>query len=199
MQPRMLIALVALGVLSLAGATFAVLAAPRSPDTQASQSAFAGALFPPGVRAPDFSLHDQAGRPVAMREFSGRPLLVTFLYTHCRDSCPAEAQQIKGAFDDLGHDIPAVAISVDPGRDSRREARRFLTAQGMNERIRFALGSRRQLAPLWHAYAIRPQTKNSEHMSIIVLVDRDGFERVSFPESQTTPERLVHDLRLLGA
>ena len=31
----------------------------------------------------------------------------------------------------------------------------------------------------------------------LVLVDKRGFERIGYPSSQVTPERLAHDLRLL--
>ena len=39
-----------------------------------------------------------------MRELRGRPAIVTFLYTTCEDTCPTQAQQIKGALDELGED-----------------------------------------------------------------------------------------------
>lgn len=199
MRPRLTIALAATALSALAGVSVAAIGG-RSSDsatTAVPRSTFDGALAPPGDRAPAFSLHDQYGRPIAMSDFRGTPVVVTFLYTTCRQSCPAEAQQIKGALDDLGHDLPAVAISVDPRNDTPASARRFLAEQGMSGRIRFALGSRAQLAPLWRAYAVTPQTPHREHMSLIVLVDRRGFQRVTYPQSETTPERLAHDLRLL--
>jgi hypothetical protein len=34
-------------------------------------------------------------------------------------------------------------------------------------------------------------------MARIVLIDRNGLQRIGFPASQTTPERLAHDIRLL--
>jgi hypothetical protein len=36
-----------------------------------------------------------------------------------------------------------------------------------------------------------------EHQARITLVDKQGFQRVGFPGSEATPERLAHDLRLL--
>ena len=33
----------------------------------------------------------------------------------------------------------------------------------------------------------------------IVLIDRRGMQRIGFPASQTTPERLAHDIRALEA
>ncbi|HEX8743370.1 MAG TPA: SCO family protein, partial [Thermoleophilaceae bacterium] len=42
-------------------------------------------------------------------ELRGKPVIVTFLYTTCKDTCPAQAQTVKGTLNELGHDIPAVA------------------------------------------------------------------------------------------
>ena len=197
---RTLIALSAVAAAALAAVlavSLAGVSGGTAPVSSAQTSPFDGALMPPGARAPDFHLHDQYGRPISMSGFRGRPVVVTFLYTTCTSSCPAEAMQIKGAFDDLGHDLPAVAISVDPGSDTPKSARKFLAEQGMPGRIRFALGSRAELAPIWHRYAITPQTPQAEHMALIILVDKRGVMRVSYPQAETTPERLAHDLRIL--
>ena len=64
-------------------------------------------------------------------------------------------------------------------------------------RMSFMLGSRDQLEPVWNGYAIRPQAARTEHQARIVLVDGRGFQRVSFPIDQATPERIAHDVELL--
>ena len=163
----------------------------------AQDARFRGATIPAGVRAPDFELRDQDGEAVTMRSLRGKPVVVTFLYSTCRDTCPATAQQIRGALDQLGHDVPAVAISVDPGSDTEQSARRFLAEQNMSGRMTFALGRRNQLAPLWQAYGTTPQSVQQEHMSRAVLVDADGFQRVGYPMQETSPDMIAHDLRVL--
>jgi protein SCO1/2 len=124
-------------------------------------------------------------------------VVVTYLYTHCKDTCPITAQMIRGALDDLGHDIPALAVSVDPFRDTPASARAFLSRQRVGGRIRFVLGTRRQLLPVWHGFAIQPQLPQTEHQAWITLVDKLGFQRVGTGVSQTTPEHLAHDVRVL--
>jgi protein SCO1/2 len=153
--------------------------------------------MPKGVRAPDFDLRDEYGKPISMRSYRGKPVVVSFLYTHCDNTCPAQAQTVRGALDDLGHDLPAVAISVDPPRDTADSARAFLSKQHALGRLHFVLGTRAQLAPLWKGFAIQPQTSNQEHQARITLVDKRGYQRIGFPGGQATPERLAHDLRLL--
>jgi protein SCO1/2 len=172
-------------------------AAQPAAQVQAPASPFQGALLPKGVRAPAFSLRDERGRRVTMSEYRGKPVVVTFLYSHCHDTCPLQAQQIKGALDDLGHDLPALAISVDPPGDRPASVDRFNRQQGVTGRIRWVLGTESQLRPLWNGFHITSQTPQAEHMARLVLVDKRGFQRIGYPASQVTPERLSHDLRVL--
>jgi protein SCO1/2 len=69
----------------------------------------------------------------------------------------------------------------------------------MTGRARFLLGSRAELAPVWKDYGVQPQTDALEHSATVVLVDREGRQRVGFPYGQLTPEALAHDLRRLVA
>lgn len=153
--------------------------------------------MPDGVRAPNFALRDERGRLIRMRDLRGEPVVVTFLYSTCTESCPGEAQLIRGALDDLGHDIPALAVSVDPFRDTAARAREFNRRQRVDGRLRWVLGSRRELRPLWQGFAIQPQLRESEHQVRITLVDGKGFQRVGWPGGQATPELIAHDLRVL--
>jgi protein SCO1 len=204
-SPRAIAALFVTGLLALAVVIFAALGissddnsgAVASGQVRAPASAFDGALLPPGVKAPDFKLRDERGRRVTMREYRGKPVVVTFLYSHCHDTCPVQAQQIKGALDDLGHDLPALAVSVDPSGDTARSVHRFNAEQGVTNRIRWVLGREAQLRPLWQGFHTTSQTPQAEHMARLVLIDKRGFQRIGYPASQVTPERLAHDLRLL--
>jgi protein SCO1 len=189
----------ALVLLCLLALGAAVLAASRRDEEApaAGVSEFEGAVMPEGLRAPDFELRDQDGEPVSMRALRGRPVLVTFLYTNCEDACPAQAHVVRGALDELGHDLPALAIAVDPPRDTPERARAFLSEQRALGRLDFVLGTRAQLRPLWKGFAIRPQSVTHEHQARFTLVDSRGYQRVGYPGSEATPERLAHDLRLL--
>lgn len=198
-NPRVLIGLVLAAVLALAAV---VIAAERTAEPVAggrAGTAFAGSLLPPGVRAPDFELRNQDGDSIRMRDLRGRPVIVSFLYTNCEETCPPQAQQVKGALDDLGRDVPALAVAVDPPRDTPRSAARFLDKVGMRGRMDFVLGSRRELAPLWRGYAVQPQSTGAEHQARIVLVDARGFQRVAFPLDKATPEGIAHDVAALDA
>ena len=191
--------LIALFLVALFALGAVVLAADSSDDAAVGGTDFEGARMPAGVRAPEFKLRDQDGDLVSMRALRGKPVAVTFLYTNCRDTCPAQAQTLRGALDLLGHDVPALAVAVDPPRDTPQSARAFLSKQSALGRIDFVLGTRAELKPLWKAFFIRPQSINEEHQARFTLVDKKGFQRIGFPGDQATPETLAHDVRMLAA
>ena len=158
MQTRVLYALATLGLCAVAAVTGVWIAESRSADPQPA-SAFAGALRPPDARAPDFRLRDQDGKPVAMADYRGRTVVMTFVYSTCKDTCPAQVQSIRGALDKLGHDVPVLAVSVDPKQDTRARAKAFLLKQHVTGRVRYVLGTQARagagVARLRHRAAAR--------------------------------------------
>jgi protein SCO1/2 len=197
-NPRVTIALM-LGVAALFIGGAAVVASSGGGGPSGDPERFEGAVLPRGLKAPDFALSDQEGRRVTMRALRGNPVIVAFLYSTCRDTCPLQAQQIKGALNELGKDYPALAVSVDPANDSPDNAKAFNSKQRMTGRLTWVLGSRAQLGPLWRAYGATGQRDDLEHNARFVLVDPKGIQRVGYPLDKVTPERVAHDLRLLAA
>lgn len=197
MNPRIVIALVVVAVAAFAAVALAAGSADDERDSDGKR--FAGSTLPAGLEAPELGLRDEEGEVVRMSDLRGEPVIVTFLYSNCEDSCPAQAQQVKGALNGLGRDLPALAISVDPANDTADSARAFLSKQRMTGRLRFVLGTRPELRRVWRGYAVEPQLDDLDHTARILLVDGDGIQRVGYPLGEVTPERLAHDLRLLAA
>lgn len=199
MNPRLALALALASAFAL-GAVVLVAAARDGgggAEAPAAQQRFEGSIMPEGVRAPDFRLRDQDGDPISMRQLRGSPVIVTFLYTTCEETCPLQAHTVRGALDELGHEVPAIAISVDPPRDTPASARAFLAEHHATGRLDFALGTREELRPVWRGFAIQPQTVTREHQSRFTLVDARGYQRIGFPAAYATPEALAHDIRML--
>ncbi|MBI5104348.1 MAG: SCO family protein, partial [Solirubrobacterales bacterium] len=167
MPARVRLALLTAASLVLLGALGFVVLYDGGDD--AGGQGFQGALAP-DVPVRDFTLADQDGRRVRLADLQGRPVVLTFLYTTCQDTCPTTAQQVRIAMDEVGRDVPFLAVSVDPGNDTPVRARRFLTRQHLNGRLRFLLGTRAQLQPIWKAYGIRPQGDGFEHTAHVLLL-----------------------------
>ena len=197
MPARVRLALMVTATLVLFGALGAVLLVRPAAEPATGPSGFAGAVRP-AIPPRDFVLRDQDGERVALSDFRGQVTVLTFLYSTCQDTCPVTATTIRGALDDLGHDVPALAVSVDPANDTPASAQRFLAQRRLTGgRMRFLLGDRPTLARVWKAYGIRPQGDGFDHSAYVLLIDSAGRQRVSFPVAQLTSEGLVHDIRRL--
>jgi protein SCO1 len=173
-----------------------VLALVSRDNSRPNEPQFEGSLMPAGVKAPDFTnLRDQSGKPISMSEFAGKPMMVTFLYSHCKETCPVEAKVVTQAQKQLGGSVPTLAISVDPRHDTPASARKFNAEQDVD--VRWVLGSSNQVQKLWRGYAIQPQSSESEHQARVVLVDKQGYQHVGYPYGQLSADRLAHDVKLL--
>ena len=113
----------------------------------------------PPRAAPDFSLHDQHGRPVSLDTYDGDVTVVTFLYTYCPDVCPAVTSHLRDVQGSLGEDasrVDFVAISVDPERDTVERAREYLDAWSLDQRWAFLVGTEDELSGVWSSYFVDP-------------------------------------------
>ena len=170
------------------------------PTATDAGSGFDGALLPAGTPAHDFTLTDQRGRSVSLREYRGRVTILTFLYSTCRSACVVIAQQIRGALDELGPGVAALAVSVDPAADTPAHVRAFLERVSLSGRLEYLSGSPAQLEPLWRAYRVLPASAGESAYASsapVLLLDRDGHERVLYGLEELTPESIVHDVRRL--
>ena len=109
MPARLRLALFVAGLLALAAIAGVLLFAVGERAVPAA--GIAGAVRPPGIPPQDFGVRDEHGAPLRLADMRGRPVVVTFLYTTCEDTCPLTASQIRVALDELGHDVPVVAVS----------------------------------------------------------------------------------------
>jgi len=194
-RSRQLIALTTLFVAALVALVAVALASRGS----GGGKDFDGSLLPAGVRAPAFDLRDQNGQRVSMAEFHGTPVIATFLYSHCKDTCPVEARLINQAVLKLGEPrATVIAFTVDPAHDTPASVHAFLRREQIQVPFHWVLGKWNQLKPIWKGYAVTPQLDDAEHMARIVLIDKRGMQRIGYPLDQTTPDRIAHDMRLLA-
>lgn len=159
-----------------------------------------------GTPAPDFRLTDQNGRMVALSDLRGKIVVLTFVYTKCQDVCPLIAAKLNTVYDQLGESVKQtafVAVSVSPEDDTPDSIREFSRKFQMEGKWIYLSGSRAQLQSVWQAYYLYiatpvPPNTQVEHQTRVVLIDREGRERVNFSRD-FDPNDLAYDLRLLIA
>jgi protein SCO1/2 len=194
---RALVALLA----ALLAAIGVVLLTSGGGSHQSTGSSFAGPTLPPGVKAPNFTLFDPDGRRVSLTATRGRVVVLTFLHTQCKDSCPLMAEDIKGALNLLpesGRSVSAIAISAQPAEDSPGSRRRFLALHHVTGRLAYLSGPRLALRAVWGGYHVAPVLPGKpDHTAFVLVIDKRGLERLGYPAGQLTPENLAHDIALL--
>ena len=87
----------------------------------------------PGEVVPDFTLVNQGGKTIQFKQFRGRPLLLTFIYTRCPfpDYCLRMSHNFAQVMQDLQKDPKVFAntqllsISIDPEHDKPADLHRY--------------------------------------------------------------------------
>src|ERR1700686_4911377 len=173
---------------------------PPSRTGPSPPTGFAGAALPNGIPAPGFVLTDQQGRRVALSDYRGQVVILTFLSATPLGTSPLIAQQIRGALDELGRPIPAVAISANPAADTPARVRSFLAQVSLSGRMEYLTGTLARLRAVWRSYRVVPMSAGRavfERAATVLLIDPRGRERVLFGVEQLTPEGLAQDVEQL--
>ena len=171
-----LIRVLALAAALLAGlaalAAIAIVLWPRGGEVAISPSAVGG----------PFRLTDQNGRAVTEADFTGKPFLVFFGFTHCPDVCPAALFEMSETFRRLGPDaekMNALFISVDSERDTPEKLKEYL--QSFHPRISALTGTQAEIDAVTKAYKAYAKKVpldgggyTMDHSAIVYLMDRDG-------------------------
>jgi protein SCO1/2 len=114
-------------------------------------------FLPPRETAFDFTLSDQNGHRTSLRRARGDVVVMTFIYSSCRDLCPAEGNVVADGVGRVGGGVQTYVISVDPIGDTPARVKEWLMRRDLPDATsHYLIGSRRQLRPVWQAYGIVP-------------------------------------------
>lgn len=146
-----------------------------------SSAPIGGEKFPPHSEAPNFTLKDLEGRPVSLKDFKGKGLLINFWATWCVP-CVAEMPALEKLYQELkGDGIIVVGINFDPPENAAG-VKEFIRDKGITFPI--LLADSIELANAWGVSGF-PES---------FLVDREGkFALVLDPEKRLPSMRLLAD------
>lgn len=163
--------------------------------------AFGPARFP---ATQDFSLIDQSGRPFALSQERGKPVVLFFGYTHCPDICPTTLADLAHAKASLGPAAAGVAVlfvTVDPNRDTPIALKKYVAL--FDPSFIGLTGSAAQLAPVYNAYHVYHQIAPDKdgaggylvtHSAAVYFIDRDGRLR-TIGDYTDGREQITRDLK----
>ena len=152
--------------------------------------------------APDFALISQDGAPVTLRDFRGKAVAVTFIYTSCADTCPLLTDKMARVQDELGPDfgtkVAFISITVDPERDTPEVLKRYAEAFGANlAGWAFLTGAPAAIEDVtrrYGVYAAKAADGDVDHTFLTSLVDPDGILRVQYLGVRFDPDEFRRDL-----
>lgn len=163
-----------------------------------------GTVLNPPFEAPGFQLHDQFDQPIALSNYRGKVVVLTFLYTNCPDVCPLITATLHQTSEQLGSNadqVAILAISVDPARDTLAQVHAFSSSRDMLHRWHYLIGSMADLEPIWRAYGIGAATASGslvQHASPTFVIDPKGNVRAIL-DPDFTPADLIQDIQALRA
>jgi protein SCO1/2 len=162
-----------------------------------------------GDAVPDFHFTNQSGKKISIREFRGKSLLVTFIYTRCplSDYCPRMSRNFAAIDKSLQAD-PALyktthllSISFDPAYDSPAVLRSYGSAYTGNytdetfKHWDFAAPSSADLTKVLEYFdvgATPEKDKTITHSLSTVLIGPDGKVAAWYPTNDwTVPDILA--------
>jgi protein SCO1/2 len=143
----------------------------------------------PGDEVPDLELVNEDGKSIHLRQFRGKPLLLTFIYTRCPfpDFCPRMSHNFAEVLKDLREDpkvfdqAQLLSISIDPENDRpavlREYGKRYVEQVDPGfKHWEFASGTREQVRKAADFFGLAYNQKDGQivHGLRTVLIGSDG-------------------------
>lgn len=162
----------------------------------------------PGEEVPDFSFTNESGKRISLKQYRGKVLLLTFIYTRCPfpDFCPRMSGNFAEIYKQLGAD-PALAgtrllsISFDPEHDTPKVLRDYgfsvahTHEPGLFKRWTFAAPPAADLPKLadFFALTIKPEGGLITHTLSTAVIGPDGKIVKWYHGSDWRPSDLIKD------
>ncbi|MEK6299112.1 MAG: copper-binding protein [Acidobacteriota bacterium] len=166
-----------------------------------------------GDEVPDFALINQDGKRITLRQYRGRALLLTFIYTRCPlpDYCPlmtehfGDIEKALAAEPALYANTHLLSITVDPEYDTpqvlRKYAEKELTAHADRGRQAFAhwelaTGSKEQVKSAATYFGMQYWQEGDQiiHSLRTALIGPDGKLIKLYPGNEWKPQDILGEL-----
>jgi len=184
------------------------------------QSAIAPAL--PGVKmakegdeVPNFTLRNQDDREIHIKDYRGKALLLTFIYTRCPvpDYCTlmsdnfAQIDRALGQDAELYSNTHLLSISIDPEYDTPKVLRSYgaaHTERYQNETFahwEFATGTNEQVKEIAQFFGLNyfPEKDQIIHALRTVIIDPRGKVAKIYSGNEWKPEEVVDEIKKQSA
>jgi protein SCO1/2 len=165
-----------------------------------------------GEMVPDFKLLNQSGETIELKQFRGKVVALTFVYTRCpvEDFCPrmsrnfAEIDKALAADPALYAKTHLLSISFDPSYDTPKVLRSYggaYTGKYTQETFAhwdFAAPAEADLQKIeeWFDLGVTPGDGSTlQHSLATVVVGKDGKVVAYYPTNEWTPAEVLAKMR----
>ncbi|HVG30281.1 MAG TPA: SCO family protein [Pyrinomonadaceae bacterium] len=168
-----------------------------------------------GSEVPDFTLTNQDGKKVALRDYRGRALALTFIYTRCPlpDYCVlmsnnfAALDRALAREPELAAKSGLLSVSIDPAYDTPKVLRSYGAAHTENykeerfERWQLATGDAAEVRRVANFFGLvyAPDGDQIVHSLRTAVVAPDGKLYKVYRGGEWKPEDVLNDFRQLAA
>ena len=166
-----------------------------------------------GNRVPDFTLTNQDGKRISMKDFRGKALAITFIYTKC--PLPNYCILMSKNFSDLANNlkdsdlkdkIRLLSISFDPQTDTPAKLRQYgqgYLGKGAEPDFRvwqLAVGTDKEVKNIADFFGLRYEADQNDktqfnHSLRTIVVTPDGKVQKVFSGNEWTPNDLLRELQ----
>jgi protein SCO1/2 len=167
-----------------------------------------------GKEAPDFSLVNQDGKRISLKDFRGKALAITFIYAKC--PLPDACIRMSTNFSDLANQVSAnadlkdkirfLSISFDPANDTPEKLRSYgIGYLGNDPKAKFdiwqlAVGKDAEVRRIAEFFGLRYQIDEQDKTQInhslrTAVIAPDGKVAKIFPGNEWTPQALLNELQ----
>jgi cytochrome oxidase Cu insertion factor (SCO1/SenC/PrrC family) len=135
-----------------------------------------------GMAAPEVSLVNQFGQPMALSQFRGKVVILAFVDSECTTVCPlttVSMTQAKELLGPAGDQVQLLGVDANPQATSVTDVMSYSQAHSMVNQWDFMTGSLPQLRAVWKAYHIDAQVMGNQidHTPALFVIDQRGRER----------------------
>jgi protein SCO1 len=162
-------------------------------------------LVPPGppigAEVPDFQLRNQDDEAIRLRQFKGRTVILTFIYTRCPipDFCPLMMKHFDAinrqvaSRPELAQRVYLVGVSVDPEYDTpavlKAYSKAFVTGGDPFERLALATGAPTEIRAMATYFGLTYSQDNAQiqHTLSTAIIGVDGRVVALLPSNSWRP------------
>jgi protein SCO1/2 len=156
---------------------------------------------PIGAEVPDFQLRNQDDEAIRLRQFKGRAVILTFIYTRCPlpDFCPLMMKHFDAinrqvaSRPDLAPHVHLLGVSVDPEYDTpavlKAYGKAFVTGRDSFERLTLATGAPAEIRAMatYFGLTYSQDSAQIQHTLSTAIIGVDGRVVALLPSNSWRP------------